>query len=189
MRLGTASSAAIAEIFTELEARARVDIPRLGGGVEPVWARYAQMRYAGQGFEVHVDLPPGPIGQGYAEAAMAAFREAYEGKNKFLDPAAAIEAVDWTLVASLPTDRRGGIGRPTDPAVSALRPPSRMAYFPEAGGYVETRILTRHDLADGRITGPAIIEDPDSTTVVLPGDTASISSAGHLIVEIGGGGE
>ena len=188
MRLEPGASEAIAALYRELEQRARVDLPRLGDGVPPVWSRYAQMRYAGQGFEVHVDLPSGPIDAGYAEAAMAAFRTAYESKNKFLDPDAAIEVVDWTLVAHVPSGREGGIGRPDEPAAVLERPKSRMAWFPEAGGYVETRVLSRADLArEGAVPGPAIIEDPDSTTVVLPGDRAGISSAGHLVVEIAQG--
>lgn len=184
MRLEAGMSGAIEDVYRDLEKRARAEVPRLGGEVAPIWSRYAQMRYAGQGFEVHVELPGGPIDTGYAEAAIQAFKTAYEGKNKFLDPDAAIEAVDWTLVATLPTRHRGGIGRPEE-ALAAQRPKSRMAWFPEAGGYVETQVLTRADLADGStVSGPAIIEDPDSTTVVLPGDVASISDAGHLIVEI-----
>jgi N-methylhydantoinase A len=188
MRLEADMSAAIAEVYQGLEARALLDVPRLGGEAAPVWSRYAQMRYAGQGFEVHVDLPAGPIDAGYAAAAMEAFKAAYEGKNKFLDPDAVIEAVDWTLVATVPSSHDRGIGRPDEIQESA-RPRSRMAWFPEAGGYVETRILTRRDLADGStVTGPAIVEDPDSTTVVLPGDVARISDAGHLIVEISAAG-
>jgi N-methylhydantoinase A len=50
---------------------------------------------------------------------------------------------------------------------------------------VETRIIDRQTLAsDTEVTGPAIVEDPDSTTVVLPGDVARISAAGHLIIEV-----
>ena len=185
MRLDPEMSGAIAEVYRELEIRALADVPRLGEEVAPVWSRYAQMRYAGQGFEVHVELPAGAIDAGYAEAAIRAFKAAYEGKNKFLDPDAAIEAVDWTLVATVPANHHGGIGRPAEVAAAA-RPKSRMAWFPEAGGYVETRVLTRLDLAGGlSVNGPAIVEDPDSTTVVLPGDIARISDAGHLIVEIG----
>ncbi|MDE0811948.1 MAG: hydantoinase/oxoprolinase family protein, partial [Alphaproteobacteria bacterium] len=188
MRLETDMSEAIADVYQGLEARALLDVPRLGGDAAPVWSRYAQMRYAGQGFEVHVDLPAGPIDASYAAAAMSAFKTAYEGKNKFLDPDAMIEAVDWTLVAAVPSTHDRGIGRP-DEVVESARPRSRMAWFPEAGGYVETRILTRKDLADGStVTGPAIVEDPDSTTVVLPGDVARISDAGHLIVEISAAG-
>jgi N-methylhydantoinase A len=186
MRLDPTKSEDIANLYRELEARARVDLSRIGGDGAPVWSRYAQMRYAGQGFEVHVDLPTGEIRAGYAETSIEAFKRAYEGKNKFLDPDAAIEAVDWTLVATIPgRDGAGGIGRPEETTM-AKRAKTRQAWFPEAGGYVETNVLTRLDMADGSaVQGPAIIEDPDSTTVVLPGDVARISGAGHLIVEIG----
>ncbi|MDG2284711.1 MAG: hydantoinase/oxoprolinase family protein, partial [Alphaproteobacteria bacterium] len=57
MRLDASMSGAIAEVYADLEVWAGEDVRRLGGGVAPVWSRYAQMRYAGQGFEVHVDLP------------------------------------------------------------------------------------------------------------------------------------
>ena len=41
-------------------------------------------------------------------------------------------------------------------------------------------------LSPAKIEGPALIEETDSTTVVLPGDRAAISSRGHLVIEIGG---
>ena len=34
--------------------------------------------------------------------------------------------------------------------------------------------------------GPALIEEAESTTVLLPGDTAEISSRGNLILNLGG---
>ena len=189
MRLDAPCSGEIAEVYAGLEARATEDIRRLGGTVPPVWSRHAYMRYAGQGFEISVALPDGPIGPDYADAAIAAFNVAYHQKNKFLDAEATIEAVDWTLVATLPRAPGGagagqaGIGQPADP--TPARSGVRQAWFPEAGGYVETRILDRQALADGAtITGPAIIEDPDSTAVLLPGDEARISDAGHLIIEV-----
>ena len=37
-----------------------------------------------------------------------------------------------------------------------------------------------------RVPGPALIEEPDSTTVVLPGDTAFVSPRGHLLIDVGG---
>jgi N-methylhydantoinase A len=191
MQLDNNAFKAIAEVYDGLQARAVGDVQRLGATAEPVWSRHAYMRYVGQGFEVHVDLPAGPIGAGYGEAAIDAFNRAYQRKHKFLDPDAVIEAVDWTLVATVPAEDRGaggiGIGQGGDEPADErrIRPLTRMAWFPEAGGYTETRILTRRDLVDGVvIAGPAIIEDPDSTTVVLPGDLARISAAGHLIIEI-----
>ena len=43
------------------------------------------------------------------------------------------------------------------------------AYFPEAGGYVETPVYDRYGLSAGaRFHGPAIVEERESTTVVGP---------------------
>jgi N-methylhydantoinase A len=181
----SASSDAIADIYRILEKRALHDVKRAAanGGVQ--WLRYAQMRYAGQGFEIHVDLPVGPIGPDYGRRAIEAFNEAYLRKHKFLDGEGTIEAVDWTLVATIPS-RTGSmrLGRTATETTTARRG-TRKAWFPEAGGYVETAIIDRQAFASGAtITGPAIVEDPDSTTVILPGDVARISAEGHLIIDI-----
>ena len=106
-------------------------------------------------------------------------------KHKFLDAEGTIEAVDWTLVA----DHAGALWRdqtgPDRSRRSQQRSGTRKAWFPEAGGYVDTRILDRQALAGGAtVTGPAILEDLDSTTVMLPGDVARLSAEGHLIIDI-----
>jgi N-methylhydantoinase A/oxoprolinase/acetone carboxylase beta subunit len=33
--------------------------------------------------------------------------------------------------------------------------------------------------------GPAIVEEREATTVVLPGDTVTISPSGHMIIKVG----
>ena len=175
----------IAEIFANLEARARADVMRLNADTEPTWSRHAQMRYAGQGFEVSVDLPGGEIGVNYATAVIEAFKTSYLKRHKFLDPDAIIEAVDWTLVAAIPSPPKSLKAFKTE-FTKLDRPASRMAWFPEADGYVDTRILTRQLLSKGNVfEGPAIVEDPDCTTVILPGDTVRMSEAGHIVIEIG----
>ena len=72
--------------------------------------------------------------------------------------------------------------------LETARPPARrQAYFPESGGYTEVQVFDRTGLAVGEsIEGPALIEETDSTTVVLPGDRATISPRGHLVIDIGG---
>ena len=193
MGLDADAGPAIAALYAELEVRARKDIEQFGVAAAPVWSRYGYMRYAGQGFEVKVDLPGGAIGDDFGASAMTAFNQAYLQKHKFLDPQAHIEAVDWTLVATLPSGHEDApmarppeaAGASTTAASGPVRGGSRPAWFPEAGGYVETRIIDRQTLAaDTEVSGPAIVEDPDSTTVILPGDVARISAAGHLIIEI-----
>jgi len=178
------SSREIAAVYNELETQARQDVKRISPAGEARWSRYAQMRYSGQGFEIHVDLPPGAIDDGYGQKAIDAFKQAYLRRHKFLDPEGSVEAVDWTLVASIPS--RGGdtvLGRrpiPVEP-----RRQTRPVWFTETGGYTDTTIVNRTALAGGvTILGPAIIEDPDCTAVVLPGDVARISDKGHIIIEI-----
>jgi N-methylhydantoinase A len=142
------------------------------------------MRYAGQGFEIHVELPPDPIDDSYGQKAIEAFKKAYLRKHKFLDPQGAVEAVDWTLVATVPS-RGGGAAPGLRQGTAKPRRAVRRAWFPEAGGFIDTNIVDRQALANGAtITGPAIIEDPDCTAVVLPGDVARMSDKGHIIIEI-----
>ena len=134
------------------------DVKRISQAGKPEWSRYAQMRYAGQGFEIHVDLPAGPIDDSYGLQAIDAFKRAYLRKHKFLDPQGSVEAVDWTLVATMPSRGGGMIGR-RQPTAEA-RQGVRRVWFPETGGYTDTKIVERHALGTGAtITGPAIIED------------------------------
>jgi len=47
------------------------------------------------------------------------------------------------------------------------------------------RILWRPSLPVGfRIDGPAVIEEPNSTTLVHPGDIATVDPAGHIGIAI-----
>jgi N-methylhydantoinase A/oxoprolinase/acetone carboxylase beta subunit len=174
----------IAAIYKELEAQARHDAERMSPASKPQWSRYAQMRYAGQGFEIHVDLPPGAVDDGYGQKAIDAFKDSYLRRHKFLDPEGSVEAVDWTLVATIASAGSGAaLGRRLSPANPKYA--KRLAWFPETGGYSDTAVVDRAALLGGAtIAGPAIIEDPDSTTLVLPGDVARMSENGHIIIEI-----
>jgi N-methylhydantoinase A len=65
---------------------------------------------------------------------------------------------------------------------------SRRAYFPEAGGFVDAAVVDRYALKPGeRAQGPALIEERESTTVLLPGDLAHVTENGHLLIDILGG--
>src|SRR3989442_919086 len=63
------------------------------------------------------------------------------------------------------TQARSGSARGANPLKA-----TRMAYFAEAGGFVETPVYDRDALGPGaRCTGPAIVEERESTAVVGPG--------------------
>jgi N-methylhydantoinase A len=60
----------------------------------------------------------------------------------------------------------------------------RKVFFKEAGGFVDTPIYDVLRLKPGnRIDGPAIVEDPNSTILVLPQQTASIDQFRNVFIE------
>ena len=60
----------------------------------------------------------------------------------------------------------------------------RDVWLPERGGFVATSVYDRDRLAPGnRIVGPAIVEQMDTTTVVLPGQAAAVDPYSNLILE------
>jgi N-methylhydantoinase A len=55
----------------------------------------------------------------------------------------------------------------------------------DAGKPVRTRIVWRPSLAAGaKVEGPAVIEEPNATTFIHPGDVATVSDAGHLVIDV-----
>ena len=183
MDLHNDASEQISDIFAGLEERAQKDLASLGDNLTVNWSRQGYMRYVGQGFEVRVDLPPGPIDKSYAARAIEAFDTAYLKIHKFLDRDARIEVVDWNLAATLPEYQQT---IKISPKKGDRRlPRERQAWFPEAGGFTKTAVMDRARLTpEDIVAGPAIVEDVDCTTVILPGDQAQLSEDGHLIITI-----
>jgi N-methylhydantoinase A len=189
MRLNEASPQAIAEIFAVLEARVTAEARKMDRGGSVRLQRSASMRYAGQGYELRVDLPEGDIGSDYAERGLAAFHAAYQREYGYSDPDAPVEVTDWFAIATI-VGRQADAGIRLQGRVSGGEPVTgqRDAYFPEAGGMVPTKVVDRYALTEGhRISGPALVEERESTVVVLPGDTVSVTPAGNLMIDIKGG--
>ncbi|MGE0230521.1 MAG: hydantoinase/oxoprolinase family protein [Flavobacteriaceae bacterium] len=73
---------------------------------------------------------------------------------------------------------KASVERESTPAPRARRD----VYF---GGWISTPIYTREDLTPGsRFTGPAIVEQPDTTTVIEPGMKARVDAFNNILVEL-----
>ena len=60
----------------------------------------------------------------------------------------------------------------------------REVWLPEAGGFVSCPVYDRDRLDSGnRIAGPAIIEQMDATTVLLPGMAGRVEPYLNLLLE------
>jgi N-methylhydantoinase A len=176
----------IAAILGELEQRARQEVARLALGTDVTVSRSAYMRYSGQGYDIRVALPAGPIDGDYENKMREAFYATYRREYGFVDPDAPVETTDWYVVCSLTNAHSdaavsGDSDRPSGSAVTG----ERDAYFPECGGMVASKVVDRYRMkADDEIEGPCLVEERESTTVILPGDVARVDHLGHLVIEI-----
>jgi N-methylhydantoinase A len=127
--------------------------------------RQADLRYAGQGHEVRIDLPDSTL---QTDPVVTAFEAEYRRLYGRLGPPVALEAITWRIVSSGPEPtvdlRIEGPARGAE-----ARKGERPAWFPEAGGMRPTPVFDRYSLRPGdAITGPAIVEERESTVLVGP---------------------
>jgi N-methylhydantoinase A len=183
-RLHALEPAHLARILDEMAAQGAVVVREAGAAGTIALARTADMRYVGQGYELAVPIPDGPIDGRTADALRAAFDRVYAHRYGYSDPKAAVELVTVAVTVSgagpevrLPEQHAG----PRDTAHA--RKPDRPAYFAETRGYVPCPVYDRARLPVGAtIAGPAIVEEPESTTVLPPGTTAEIDAWANLLV-------
>jgi N-methylhydantoinase A len=143
------------------------------------------MRYLGQGYEVEVPLPEGNPADVFAQLS-SRFARAYAAIFGMSFADREVEIVAWKVEVQGAAPGGGATYRLRTPARSgpALRG-HRPAYFPELGGKVSCAVYDRYRLAAGAmISGPALVEEAESTCVIAPGDRATIDATGHLVIDI-----
>ncbi|HEY8692722.1 MAG TPA: hydantoinase/oxoprolinase family protein [Chloroflexota bacterium] len=170
-------------IYAEMEASATAVIRESSVAGDVAVPRTADMRYVGQGYELTVPVPSGALSAASVSPLRDAFNAAYALRYGYSSPNEPIEATTWKLTASgsgptVTLPRCSG-------AAAASQKGRRKAYFPEAGGYVETPIYDREALGhDVVLEGPCIVEERESTTVLPPGTRAVVDEYANLIVEL-----
>ena len=188
-RLDAADWAQINGLFGEMEVEGRrilrdAEVPN--GDVRI--RRTAEMHYTGQGHEVEVEVPSGPLDPGSLAAITASFEAAYRALYSRTPMGVPIEALNWRVVVSGPAPDISVSGsRPgaqTSHAAAAAPKGTRKAYFPEVSGYVDTPVYDRYALTPGAaFVGPAIIEERESTTVAGPGAHVTVDHRLTLVLE------
>lgn len=173
-------------IWAELEAHAATHFERERFERSSVVVqRYVEMRYAGQEHTVRVPAPERVAGDDAVEALVERFAMLHEQQYAFkLDQRS--EFVTFGITAF------GQVDKPDPPQLEAGRGAEHAQrgereMLLAAGKRVAAPVYDRLALGAGdRIFGPAILAEPSSTTVLLPGDRATVDVHGALIVEVGG---
>jgi N-methylhydantoinase A len=156
-------------------------------GMEPdqiTIERYVDVKYFSQArfFTVEIGKEPITTLAKITEDFMTAMQAAY---GYTLPPGyAPVELVNLRVIArgDLPKPNLPEVRRETTLADAAK--PSRKVWFKDAG-FVDTAIYERERLPVGaRFDGPAIIEQPDTTTVMPPRTNCSVDKFGNLIITV-----
>jgi N-methylhydantoinase A len=175
----------IAATYERIERQAADALRRESFDREARLLRQADLRYAGQAFEVRVDAPDGPIDDDFRSAVIARFHDAHEATYGYCyrdDPSQRIEWVNLRVRGV------GPIARPTlrrlergDGATAAARIGERDVRF--NGSWHTTPLFRRDRLRAGdEIVGPAVIEEFGSTAPVAPGFRARVDDLGNLVL-------
>jgi N-methylhydantoinase A len=188
-RLHTLSAGALADIadaFRVLVGRA--DAWFAEEGIEPAARRITRtldMRYAGQNYELAIPLPDGPVGPASLEALAEGFAAAHQRIYGFVAEDDPVQLVTFRVEAAGVVPKASFTAQPdAGPDASAAIVARRQVWLPEAGGIVTCPIYDRERLRAGnRILGPALVEQMDATTVVLPDMVGRVEPYLNLILE------
>ncbi|MCC7486783.1 MAG: hydantoinase/oxoprolinase family protein [Burkholderiales bacterium] len=180
------SWAGLEPAFTALEREATSVIEKtLPGGAQTSVARSADMRFAGQGFELVTPLPAGPYTAESEAAIRDAFIATYRQMFGQVPPVAKIEIINIRVAVSAPTgDGRLDTRASRDGGGNALKG-KRRAWVPALKAYSDVPVYERFALSAGdAIDGPAIVEEASSTLIVPPGARAVTDASGNIVVEL-----
>lgn len=180
--------ARIGEDFAAMEAE--IGARFAADGIPPEatrTARAADMRYAGQGYELRVPIDGGRVDGETIGAALARFHAAHRAEYGHAFPEAVVEIVNLRVTG---IGERPKPGRPRPAAggtIEDARLPAAEVVFTIDGAprRLSTPVLARERLPlEAPIDGPAIVVQTDTTTVVPPGCTLVADRSGNLVITL-----
>ncbi|MCA9908146.1 MAG: hydantoinase/oxoprolinase family protein, partial [Anaerolineae bacterium] len=179
---------AVNAVYAQLAAQGHEALAN--DGFEPEQRTFlptAEMRYRGQEHTVNVPMPGLEITPDQIPGVIEAFNKVHQqayGHSMMEDP---IEIVTLRLraVGVLPNPDLPQLERGTG-QLDAARKGTRDVYVRENRARVTYTVYDRMKLGAGdRIEGPAIIEEPSSTTMIHTGDVLTVGAYGELTIQIG----
>jgi N-methylhydantoinase A len=172
--------------FAVLEAEGRAHLAAAGISDEVTARASADMRYLSQRYEVNVPLPSGRLTAGLLDDLHNAFYTAYRQHYGRQIREVPVETVSWLLTVSGPMPQLE-VAWPAQKGAGGKRAEKgrRPVVFAGSDDQVDCPVYERSLLASGTsITGPAIIEDHESTSVVPPGANVKVDDMRMLVIAL-----
>jgi N-methylhydantoinase A len=156
-------------IFQQLEAQASDPHP------SAIFERSLDLRYRGQGYELNIPWSTDPA---------ARFHALHAQRYGFSNSDRPLEIVNLRLRVRIPSEPYAPVAEPLTPGdgAHALRG-EQQSYFD--GRWHTTRIYDRNRLHPGdTLTGPALIAEYTSATVLPPHATLTVDALHNLVLEV-----
>jgi N-methylhydantoinase A len=176
--------------FAEMEAEGRAILGEAGVAPEAItMERTAELRYVGQGHEVRVSLPERLLSEALVPEIEQRFAAEYRrlyGRTAEGNP---LEAMTWRLVASAPATPSTEASVPGGAPIGGVTEPRAMRhreiYLAATRRFAEVPVYRREELRPGmRFSGPAVIEERESTIVAAGPCRITIDAVGNVVLTL-----
>jgi N-methylhydantoinase A len=180
IRLESFDAASANRLLAEMRGEAEAIVRRAAPAAALQEHRSAFMRYRGQGHEITVSLPVRDFTSADRSSIRDLFEAAYRQLYSRAIPGVEIEILSWVVSVSAPPE--GHLGAAATERASEPKPVAQRPIFdPETAEFRDVEIYWRPDLAPGaRISGPAVIAEEETSTVVSPRFDARIDRFGYI---------
>lgn len=146
--------------------------------------KHADMRYFGQNFELTIPIAFEEIRGDNIDKIKALFHDTHKREYGYCNEKASIQIVNYRVtalgkVSTIKLREHEIEGLSAEQAIINVR----AVFFEESRGYTMTNIYHRDALKAGNmLSGPAIIEQMDTTIVIPPGHTARVDSYLNILI-------
>jgi N-methylhydantoinase A len=175
-------------LLSELELQASAIVRSGAPSAALLVRRSVDMRYLGQGHELQIELAAGDVDQTALTRLCEEFESRYERQYGVRVHGVGLECLTWTVSVAAGDDTPPVASRLApepahDPAVSGADR-TRRVFVPSEGQWIEHAVHVRAQLATGQtVTGPALVVEDQTTTLIPAGWTLTRHVDGHLIID------
>ena len=177
--------AEINHMFHQLIERAKADLHDEGFSEEEIKIEpYLDLRYAGQGYELTVPASMPPFTKHDLTLMRSRFDTMHEQNSGHKAETEPVELVSLRLISlGLVPQAKLSPGKVTGRKVEAAKTGERKVFFGKEHGVLMTQVYNRDLFEPGhKISGPAIVEQLDTTTVIQPEQEAAVDEYRNIII-------
>lgn len=181
-QVATLDTGAVNAMLAEMARQAHAVVSHGAANAPREERRMAFARYCGQGYEIPIEIPLRALEAADVALLTTVFRAAYQQQYGGIATDLPIEILTWrvtvaTTAASVP--RR----QPPERTRHQPAPAVRAVFDPASGTMLDYAIMQRAHLEPGDyFSGPALIVEDETTTVVSPAFEVSVDSYRYLVL-------